>query len=92
MGASVAETSTTSFFVPKVPRAALPAYFRSVFRTGTNTPKSAKHEFWVKQDGLGASVAKISTASFFVPKVSRTALAAVFRTVFRPETETLKTS
>src|ERR671936_340080 len=89
--ASVAINSTASSFVPKVSRTALRADFRTVFIPEPKLQKDGKHEFWVKADGLGASVAKNSTASSFVPKVSRTALRAVFRTVFRTRTETPKT-
>src|SRR5919198_6155757 len=53
--------------------------------------KRAKHEFWVQADGLGASDAKNSTASSFIPKGARTALRPDFRTVFHTGTKTPKT-
>ena len=65
--------------------------FAPLFVPEPKLQKHAKHEFWVKWDGLGASVAKNSTASFFVPKVSRAALPVAFRTVFCTGTETPKT-
>ena len=83
--------STASFFVPKVSRAALPAAFHTVFVSELKLQKRAKHEFWVKRDGLSASVADNSTASFFIPKVSKAALPADFGIVFHTGTETPKT-
>src|ERR671935_2800808 len=41
--------------------------FTQFFVPEPKLQKHAKHEFWVKWDGLGASVAKNSTASFFGP-------------------------
>jgi hypothetical protein len=43
--------------------------------------KRNRHEFWVKQGGLGAFVAENSTASFFVPKVAQTDPLGEFRTI-----------
>ena len=74
----------------KCPERPSEPFFAQFFVPEPKLQKRAKHEFWVKADGLGASVVKNSTASFFVPKVSGTALPADFRTVIRTETETPK--
>src|SRR5919197_379733 len=64
--------------------------FAQFFVPVSKLEKRAQHEFWVKGDALGASIAKNSIASFFVPKVSIAALPADFRTVFRTGTKTPK--
>src|ERR671927_9395 len=65
--------------------------FAQFFVPEAKLQKRAKQEFWVKRDGLGTSVAKNSTASFFVPKVSRAALPVAFCIVFGTGIETSKT-
>ena len=67
----VANNSTASFFVPKVAKTDLPGEFRDVVPSKTGTTKRNKHEFWVKRGGLGAFVAKSSTASFLFQKSLR---------------------
>jgi hypothetical protein len=44
--------------------------------------KCTKHEFWVKQGGLGVFILEKSTASFFASTVARIALGGEFRTTF----------
>ena len=91
LGGSVAKNLIASFFVPKVARAALPVEFRTVFRSGTETPKRAKHEFWVTRDGLGASVVKNSTASFLYQKCPERPPQSLFPQFFRTGTKTPNT-
>jgi len=90
-GAFVVENSTASFFVPKVAITALPGEFCDVVPSKTETPKTQQTLVLVKWGGLGAFVAEISTASFFVPKVAITALQGEFYDVVPSKTETLKT-
>jgi hypothetical protein len=77
------------FFVPKVATTAL-GEFRVFVPSKTETPKRNKHEFWVKQGGLGAFVAKNSTASFLFQKSDK-GPPGEFRAVFSSKTETPKT-
>src|SRR5919201_1892114 len=79
------------FSYQKCPERPSRPIFAQFFVLEPKLQKRAKHEFWVKRDGLGASIAKNSTASFFVPKVSRAALPAHFGIVFHSGTETPKT-
>ena len=76
---------------PKGPERPSELIFAQFFIPKLKPQKRAKHEFWVKWGALRASVAKNSTASFFVPKVSRAALPVTFRTVFDTGTKTTKT-
>src|SRR5919198_97128 len=79
------------FSYQKCPERPSRPLFAQFFLPEPKLQKRAKHVFWVKRDGLGASIAKNSTACFFVPKVSRAALPADFCTVFLTGTETPKT-
>ena len=79
------------FLCEKCPERSSRLIFAQFFVPEPKLQKRSKLEFWVKRDGLGASVAKNSTASFFVPKLFRAAHYADFRTVFRTGTKTPKT-
>jgi hypothetical protein len=67
------------------------ASFATFVRRKPKLQKRNKHESWVKRGGLGAFVAENSTASFFVPKVAKTALQGEFATFVPSKTETTKT-
>jgi hypothetical protein len=62
-----------------------------LYRRKPKLQKRNKHESLVKRGGLGAFVAENSTASFFVPKVAKTALQGEFATFVPSKTETTKT-
>ena len=68
LGAFVAKNDTASFFVPKVAKTGLPTEFRTFRASKTKHRKRNKHEFCLKRGGLGAFVAKNTTASFFFQK------------------------
>jgi hypothetical protein len=91
IGCVVAESSTASFFVPKVALTVSRATFAPFFHRKPKLRKRNKHEFWVKRGKLGAFIAENSTASFFVPKVAITDLPGEFRTISSSKTETPKT-
>jgi hypothetical protein len=92
LGAFVAENSTASFFAPKVAKTVPPGrVLQRLYRRKPKLQKRNKHESWVKRGGLGAFVAENSTASFFVPKVAKTALQGEFATFVPSKTETTKT-
>jgi hypothetical protein len=54
-----------------------------LFRRKSKLRKRNKHEFWVKWGGLGAFVAKNSTASFLFQKSLERPSRASFATLFR---------
>jgi hypothetical protein len=66
------------------------ASFATFYHRKPKLRKRNKHEFFVKRGGLGAFVAENSTASFFVPKVAKTALSGEFCDVVPLKTETPK--
>src|SRR5919201_1741583 len=70
------------FSYQKCPERPSRLIFAQFFLQKPKLQKRDKHEFSVKHDGLGASIVKNSTASFFVPKVSVAALPVAFRIVF----------
>jgi hypothetical protein len=65
------------------------ASLQRLYRRKPKLQKRNKHESWVKRGGLGAFVAENSTASFFVPKVAKTASRASLH-VCPSKTETPK--
>ena len=71
LGAFVAKFQLQDFLCLKWLEQTSRASFATLFRQKPKLQKLNKHEFWLKRGGLGAFVAKNSTARFFVPKVAR---------------------
>jgi hypothetical protein len=89
--AFVAEIQLQVFLFQRSLKRTCQVSFAPFFCRKPKLRKRNKHEFVVKRGGLGAFVAKNSTASFFVPKVAKTDLPGEFRTALPSKTETPKT-